>query len=43
MSKRVEPYMGLPTVDDVVTTQTNDVWRDKLQREERCAHQRLRP
>lgn len=30
------PYMGLPTVDDVVTTQTNDVWRDKLQREERC-------
>ena len=37
MAKRVEPYMGLPTVDDVVTTQTNDVWRDKLQREERCA------
>ncbi|MDC0526311.1 hypothetical protein OAO87_04835 [bacterium] len=26
-----------PTVDDVTTTNTLEVWRDKLQREARCA------
>ena len=29
-----------PTVDDVTTTNTLEVWRDKLNREERCAASR---
>lgn len=38
-SKRVDAYMGLPSVDDVTTTQTNMVWRDKLRREERAQNE----
>ena len=36
-SKRVQAYLGLPTAEDITTTQTNVIWRDKLAREDRCA------
>ena len=42
-SKRVQAYLGLPTAEDITTTQTNVIWRDKLAREDRCARALPRP
>lgn len=35
MAQRVQAYLGLPTEDDITTTHTNAIWRDKLGREDR--------